>query len=218
MELRLLFRLSTPISGHGKSRFLIGICLLPSFSFFRISFTFGACLNIFFPPISLFFLSVLCNSLLSIRSGRAGPITYQYTPYLLTTTSFKLYEEIPTGPPLNYRLNRTLLNKHGVKIDLVQSGSLASFSFPALLVSLTTSLTLLAVATVIVDYVALYLMPDKIKYSGSKYEWTEDFSDMRAAEKAKNRGRSGSRASSVSVGGDVGGTKLGIGIEVKGVV
>jgi hypothetical protein len=69
----------------------------------------------------------------------------------------------------NYRENRTLLNKHGVKLDLVQSGYLGKFSFSQLLVSLTTSLTLLAMATLVTDYVALYLLPDKEKYDEAKY-------------------------------------------------
>jgi hypothetical protein len=76
---------------------------------------------------------------------------------------------------------------HGVKIDLVQSGVLGSFSFSQLLVSLTTSLTLLAVSTVIVDYAALYLLPDKDRYDAAKNEWTEDFGDLRDADEDKER-------------------------------
>ena len=123
-------------------------------------------------------------------SGLSGAITYQYTPYLLSATSYKLYDVIWEGDPTTaggYRQNRTLLNKHGVKVDLVQSGNLAAFSFSVLLVSLTTSLTLLAVATVITDYVALYLMPDRVKYDAAKYEWTEDFSDIRDKEEKAER-------------------------------
>ena len=79
------------------------------------------------------------------------------------------------------------MNKHGIKIDLVQSGDLGAFSFAQLLISLTTSLTLLAMATVITDYIALYFLPDKEKYDEAKYEWTEDFSDMREASRDRKR-------------------------------
>jgi len=130
-------------------------------------------------------------------AGVADAIQYTYTPYLLGSTSFKMYDAVYSGAN-DYRQNRTLLNKHGVKIDLLQGGDLGAFSFQQLLLSLTTSLTLLAVATVVTDYVALYLLPDKERYDEAKYEWTEDFSDMRDQDKDEMRRkrkerRSGSR-------------------------
>ena len=100
--------------------------------------------------------------------GLSNKIQYTYTPTMLSGSSFKVYESVYQGYP-NYRENRTLLNKHGIKIDLVQAGDLGAFSFSELLVSLTTSLTLLAMATVITDYIALYLLPDKELYDGAKY-------------------------------------------------
>jgi hypothetical protein len=127
--------------------------------------------------------------------GLSRDIQYTYTPYLLGSTSYKIYDAVYSGAD-NYRQNRTLLNKHGVKIDLLQTGELGSFSFSALLLSLTTSLTLLAVATVATDFVALYLLPDKEKYDDAKFEWTEDFSDLRDQEEAAKRAmrRSGRRS------------------------
>jgi len=122
-------------------------------------------------------------------SGLTGNITYTYKPKLLHSSSFKLYDNIWEGPFGNYRENRTLLNKHGIKIDLVQTGFLSSFSFSNLLVSLTTSLTLLAVASVITDYIALFLMPDRLQYNEAKYELTEDFSDIREAKEKGNGGQ-----------------------------
>ncbi|GMH69316.1 hypothetical protein TrRE_jg6064, partial [Triparma retinervis] len=100
--------------------------------------------------------------------GLSNKIQYTYTPTMLSGSSFKVYDNVYQGYP-NYRANRTLLNKHGIKIDLVQAGDLGAFSFSELLVSLTTSLTLLAMATVITDYIALYLLPDKELYDGAKY-------------------------------------------------
>mmetsp|Transcript_24577 Transcript_24577/g.48852 ORF Transcript_24577/g.48852 Transcript_24577/m.48852 type:complete len:454 (-) Transcript_24577:33-1394(-) len=110
-------------------------------------------------------------------TGVSNKIQYTYKPYLSSGTSFKMYESVWQGGdegPGSYREKRTLLNKHGIKIDLVQSGDLGAFSFPQLLVSLTTSLTLLAMATVVTDYVALYLLPDKEIYNDCKYEVTDD--------------------------------------------
>ncbi|GMH81889.1 hypothetical protein TrVE_jg5396 [Triparma verrucosa] len=123
-------------------------------------------------------------------SGLSRKIQYTYKPYLSSSTSFKLYDNVWEGTD-NYREKRTLLNKHGIKIDLVQSGDLGAFSFAQLLISLTTSLTLLAMATVITDYIALYFLPDKEKYDEAKYEWTEDFSDMREASRDRKRRNKG---------------------------
>jgi hypothetical protein len=107
--------------------------------------------------------------------GVSNDITYTYTPRLLGYTSFKIYDPVYTGNSSNYRSKRTLLNKHSLKIDLVLTGNLYAFSFQMLLVSLTTSLTLLAMASVLTDYIALYLLPDKKRYNDAKYELTEDF-------------------------------------------
>jgi len=112
-------------------------------------------------------------------SGVTTNITYVYKPKLLHSSSYKLYDSVWQGSFGAYRENRTLLNKHGIKIDLVQSGDLAMFSFSNLLVSLTTSLTLLAVASVMTDYIALYILPDRERYNDAKFELTEDFSDIR---------------------------------------
>jgi hypothetical protein len=68
----------------------------------------------------------------------------------------------PPSPPLipTSSKGRTLLNKHGVYIQAVQQGSLRAFDFNSLLIQLTTSLTLFAVATVVTDFCAIYLLPD----------------------------------------------------------
>ena len=140
--------------------------------------------------------------------GLSNKIQYTYTPTMLSGSSFKTYTSVYQGYP-NYRENRTLLNKHGIKIDLVQAGDLGAFSFSELLVSLTTSLTLLAMATVITDYIALYVLPDKQLYDGAKYEWTEDFSDLRAEQRRAARGSRGSRSRAGDEGrerGEGGGT------------
>jgi len=59
-----------------------------------------------------------------------------------------------------FHQSRTLLNKHGVFIEAVQGGQIGLFNFNTLLIQLTTSLALLATATVLTDMMALYVMPD----------------------------------------------------------
>lgn len=79
----------------------------------------------------------------------------------------------------DYRTTRTLLNQHGIFVEALQGGSLKGFSFNNLLIQLTTSLTLFATATVLTDFLALYVFPDRVAYDRYKYEATEDFGDLR---------------------------------------
>ena len=64
----------------------------------------------------------------------------------------------------NYRTKRTLLNRHGVLIEAVQSGTIRQFDWTALILQLATSLALMTVATIITDKVALYVLPDAKAY------------------------------------------------------
>ena len=65
-----------------------------------------------------------------------------------------------------------------MKFSIIQTGSLAVFDFQALLLVLTTSLALLAIATTIVDNLAVNVLPLKKLYAASKYDETEDFTTM----------------------------------------
>ena len=95
-------------------------------------------------------------------------------------SSYKYYNPIYS----DYRQSRITMNMHGISIQAIPGGTYREFDFNNLLIQLTTSLTLFAVATVIVDFVALYVLPDKEIYDNYKYEKTEDFSDRRAAQAA----------------------------------
>ncbi|KAH8057951.1 ATP P2X receptor [Aureococcus anophagefferens] len=53
---------------------------------------------------------------------------------------------------------------------------------------LTTSLTLFATATVLTDFLAIYVLPDRNHYNDYKYEVTPDFSDMRHELEERERG------------------------------
>uniref|UniRef100_A0A7S3K5J9 Purinergic receptor n=1 Tax=Aureoumbra lagunensis TaxID=44058 RepID=A0A7S3K5J9_9STRA len=118
-------------------------------------------------------------------------IRYYYSPDLIPQSNYKFYDPYYS----NYRQNRTLLNKHGIHIQIAQSGTLRTFLFNNLLVQITTSLTLFAIATVITDFAALYLLPDHKIYQQYKYDSTPDFSDLRdrrAAQEQQEQRRSSS--------------------------
>jgi len=129
-----------------------------------------------------------------------GDITYIYEPTVIEDSSWKFYKPFYDS----YRQRRTTLNMHGISVEAVQGGTIKGFDFNNLLIQITTSLTLFAVATVIVDFVALYILPDKDVYEDYKYELTEDFSDRRQQMEASAAIRSTSGGTGPGGGGGVG--------------
>lgn len=82
-----------------------------------------------------------------------------------------------------YPTDRWLVNRHGIRLVFLVTGTLSKFDFTTLLIQLTTSLALYKVAVLVVDLIAIYLMPQRKHYRDYKYELTEDFSDVRDREK-----------------------------------
>merc|ERR1719261_2252258 len=74
-----------------------------------------------------------------------------------------------SGPdvPANGRI---LSEYHGIRILVEQSGNIAVWDNIQLLLILTTTLALMAVANCITDSVALYCMPQSDEYWAIKYE------------------------------------------------
>ena len=60
---------------------------------------------------------------------------------------------------------------------MVQTGQLAVANIQAFLLTLTASLTLLAISNTVVDSLAIYVLPQKQLYKMFKYKITPDFSD-----------------------------------------
>jgi hypothetical protein len=91
---------------------------------------------------------------------------YYYAPQLVGGTSYKL--SIPFYE--HYRSSRVLLVAHGIKIAVLLGGEFHQFKFLQFLITLTTALGLLAVATTVVDSLMLYVLPEKERYQQVKYE------------------------------------------------
>eukprot|EP01063_Lacrimia_lanifica_P036877 TRINITY_DN7426_c0_g1_i1.p1 TRINITY_DN7426_c0_g1~~TRINITY_DN7426_c0_g1_i1.p1 ORF type:complete len:444 (+),score=163.19 TRINITY_DN7426_c0_g1_i1:63-1394(+) len=70
-------------------------------------------------------------------------------------------------------------NRHGVQIMVVQTGKLGAFSLKTLVISMTASLGLLAVAQTITDLLAKFVMPLKDEYKKIIFEYSQDFSDIK---------------------------------------
>jgi hypothetical protein len=69
------------------------------------------------------------------------------------------------GPGGSSGGTRTILNRHGIKIIVQQSGRIGYFDFATLLTALTASLGLLAVSGTVVLYVATMLLPQRHLYN-----------------------------------------------------
>jgi ATP P2X receptor len=74
----------------------------------------------------------------------------------------------------SYRQSRTLLTAHGVRITVSMAGEFHHFEWMSFLITITTALGLLAVATTVVDSFMLYVLPEKGQYTKAKYEATSD--------------------------------------------
>jgi hypothetical protein len=91
---------------------------------------------------------------------------YYYSANFLAGSTFK--QNIPFYH--SYRSSRTLLNAHGIRVAVLLGGEYHQFNVVSFLVTLTTALGLLAVATTIVDALMLYILPEKERYQQAKYE------------------------------------------------
>ncbi|CAE7881115.1 p2xA [Symbiodinium microadriaticum] len=67
---------------------------------------------------------------------------------------------------------------HGLLFEVRAGGQLATFDFTQLLLQLTTSLTLLALATVGVNIMAQYVLRYRHYYSEALYDRTADFDNI----------------------------------------
>ena len=76
-----------------------------------------------------------------------------------------------------YPNSRIVQNRHGIRVVVVQTGQLAVNNIQAFLLTLTASLTLLAISNTVVDSLAIYVLPQKQLYKMFKYKITPDFSD-----------------------------------------
>ena len=121
-------------------------------------------------------------------AGASGDaITYSYELYGLTAGSYNQNEIIyqfpdgssqPTNTSQGLPQKRDVIQNHGVSFHFLQDGQLAAFEFSTLLTKLTSSLTLLAIATTVVNYLALYAMRNRKYYKECMYEYSEDFSSL----------------------------------------
>jgi len=101
-------------------------------------------------------------------------IEYEMSASLFRDTDYYSAEPILLGD--NQRLARY---RAGVRIVFLQFGDIGIFSFQTMLINLVSGLGLLTIATVIVDQIALRVLPERKLYEQFKYETTVDMSDLK---------------------------------------
>ena len=106
-----------------------------------------------------------------------GNVSYTYHVSALPSSNPKFIHSVES----TNMTHRVVQKRYSIKLQAIYTGTLGKFVFLNLLLQLTTSLTLFAVATTVTDYLAIYGLPDRKLYYNAKYELTEDFSDIREA-------------------------------------
>lgn len=101
-------------------------------------------------------------------SYNTNNINYEITVKAVSDTKFKSEQPIYTK---NYE-KRVIWNRHGVRLLFLTVGSLGKFDFQTLLLTFVSGIGLLAVSTLIVDVIAVRLMPGRQTYKKYKYQET----------------------------------------------
>ena len=104
-------------------------------------------------------------------------ITYQYKVAQVPGVEFKAEQVLPE-PGVGTAPSRVIVNRHGIRLVVKQSGNIGKFDFATLIISLTASLGLLAVVTLVVDCLATRVLPFRAIYQGYKVYDSVDFSDL----------------------------------------
>eukprot|EP01132_Coremiostelium_polycephalum_P003319 gene3319-4159_t len=76
-------------------------------------------------------------------------------------------------------LHRYVYKRHGVRVLFIQTGSIGQFNFQSLLLTLVSGMGLLAVSTIIVDQLAIRILPQRKSYSSYKFQVTEGMQPMK---------------------------------------
>ncbi|EGC40099.1 hypothetical protein DICPUDRAFT_74417 [Dictyostelium purpureum] len=72
--------------------------------------------------------------------------------------------------------SRMVLKRYGIRLLFVQDGAIGSFNFQSLLLTMVSGLGLLTVATLVVDQLAVRILPQRKSYSSVKFQVTESMS------------------------------------------
>mmetsp|Transcript_55407 Transcript_55407/g.121182 ORF Transcript_55407/g.121182 Transcript_55407/m.121182 type:complete len:508 (-) Transcript_55407:107-1630(-) len=113
----------------------------------------------------------------------AKDITYHYEVYALRESR----GETERSYYVNYPTSRVVEQIQGIKILINQDGAIGAFSWTRLLINFASGLTMLAVATFVVDNIGMYCLPERHVFAHLKYpnrHLDEDEKEILTAELA----------------------------------
>ncbi|KYR01672.1 P2X receptor [Tieghemostelium lacteum] len=75
--------------------------------------------------------------------------------------------------------SRYIFKRHGLRILFFQTGTIGKFEFQSLLLTFVSGMGLLAVSTIVVDQLAIRILPQRKSYSSFKFQVTEGMQPMK---------------------------------------
>lgn len=113
------------------------------------------------------------NFFADTHSFSESVFSYTYSVQAVQNAEFKAEQVLPE--PGSGNQNRTIVDRHGIRLLVRVSGNVGVWDTATALVSLTSSLGLLAVAAMVVDFIATRCMPLKRVYQQYKSVQSVDF-------------------------------------------
>jgi hypothetical protein len=107
-----------------------------------------------------------------------GVVTYTYEVDAVPDLDFRGMEVLPE-PDAGVR-SRTVLERHGIRLLVRQTGTVGVFDLATLLLTVNTAMGLLALAKFVVDFVSTTFLPARAIYRQYLTVRTADFSDLDA--------------------------------------
>lgn len=117
------------------------------------------------------------HGVLREEDGRTK-VLYVYSLVPLKDNPYKVSDVLYSKYP-DERVQRDM---HGIYLTAVPEGELGIFDVQTLLLTITTSLTLLAIAATLVRYIAMYFLKQRNYYKEMLIHVSADFSDVRDLE------------------------------------
>ena len=114
------------------------------------------------------------------RIGATARVNYFYNATQQKGSEYKAVDRAydPDGG------NSATGDYHGIYFRYIASGYIGDGDFLSFLITMTVSLSLFGTATVLIDLLSIYVLPEKKMYRAASYEESLDFSDLKKRLKA----------------------------------
>ncbi|KAL6042659.1 glycoprotein [Balamuthia mandrillaris] len=133
--------------------------------------------------VDLAYNNIRCDGKLSCAFGKS-PLSYRYRIYHVPEAEKELIETHPLND--THRLRRV---RHGILMDFHQTGKIGRFSMQVLLIHLCSGLGMMTLATVFVDFLAVYMLPSKSFYAAKKFHFCSAKEMKQVTDKTEKGGK-----------------------------